>query len=471
VAIALLAALPGSSACGPRTTPASGPRAGGKPSIILISIDTLRPDHLGMSGYRRDTSPFLDSLAGQGVRFVNAFAQASWTLPSHVSMLTSTHPRTHQVENASRSLAPSLPTVAELLKRQGYLTAGFVTWIYLSSEFGLGRGYDRYDELLPPPAERQAGTHQAARAGELVDRVSAWAAGVPATPYFLFLHLFDPHMNYEPPLDDARRFDPTLESTEAGSYAYLTRFISGLHPAPVPIPPAVRDRAMALYDGEIRYTDDQLKRLFHDLETAGLLANTWIVITSDHGEEFAEHGSMEGHQWTLYDEVLRVPLVVLSPPAQRTARTVARMAQSIDIAPTLLAVAGVAPPNSFEGRSLLPWILGENPTGGDEISFSQIRRFNLKWAIRTPRYKLIYTGDAGRRRGRSAARPGFEMYDLSADPGERHDLYDAAAPAARDLSSRLRAFMLGGPGEVEVPKPDLTPEEIERLRSLGYVGP
>ncbi len=453
-----------------RRAPVPRANARGRPNIILISVDTLRPDHLTSSGYRRDTSPFLDSLTRQGVRFVNAFAQASWTLPSHMSMFTSTYPRTHQVDNSSRSLPDSIPTVAEVLHRDGYGTFGFITWIYLSSEFGFARGFDRYEELLPPPNKRDANTHDSVKAEELVDRVRRWIRRQPEGPFFLFLHFFDPHMNYEPPLEYARRFDPTLTSTEAGSHAYLKPFIAGMQTRPVRVPSADRDRAIALYDGEIRYTDDQLKRLFGELGTAGLLANTWVFFASDHGEEFDEHGSMEGHQWTLYDEVLRVPLAIVPPAGRRMPRTVPQMVETIDIAPTILAVAGSQPPRSFEGRSLLSWVRGETPAGWEEISFSRIRRFNEKSAVRTVRYKLIHTGGTGVNAFGVATKVGFELYDLSSDPAERNDIWRSDSPIARELAARLLALERGGPGTVGVRKPQISPEEIERLRSVGYVG-
>ncbi len=480
-----------------RQGPAAVPRpaagiagaAAGRPNVLLISVDTLRPDHLSAYGYPRPTSPFLESLAAGGVRFDSAFAQASWTLPSHMSLLTSTYPQTHGVEAEERSLGAAIPTLAEMLRDAGYDTAAFVSWIYLKAGYGFGRGFERYQELLPPAARVDSSTRHSIKAGAFVDRVERWArerARPPAEgdrrrPYFLFLHLFDPHMSYEPPLELARLFAPQLADVDGGSYGYLYRYIRGVHPAAPRISGRELEVARALYDGEIRATDDALARLFRVLGDQGLLDRTMVVFTSDHGEELDEHGSMEGHQWTLYDEVLRVPLVVVLPGGEHRGRRVPQIVQSIDVAPTILEVAGLAPAAAFEGRSLLPLLADGGGAGWRGFAFSQIRRFNLKTSLRTAEHKLIYTqqptrlGAAG-----TPVHPGFEpyalrpgggleLYDLRRDPGEQTDLFRAGDPAAGELLERLRALLEsrreGDPGA----GPELSPRELERLRSLGYV--
>lgn len=345
---------------------------GTRPDLILISIDTLRPDHLGAYGYERDTSPSLDSLAARAAIFENAFAQSSWTLPSHMSLVTSTYPLVHQVETERRSLPAAIPTLAESLQANGYETTGFVSWIYLAAKFGFDRGFDRYDELIPPEELQDASSKHSVRAAGIVDSVLSWAAERSAArtashetarsdPFFLFVHFFDPHMDYDPPLDDARRFDPAIRTTDSGSYETLKGYIAGLQANVPPIPGDVIDRAMDLYDAEIRYTDREVGRLLAELRRLGLLDRAILVVTSDHGEEFGEHGSMEGHQWTLYDEVLRVPLLISSPWTE--AVRISEIVESIDIAPTLLRFAGVTAPPTYQGRPLQPLL---EPLGGDE---------------------------------------------------------------------------------------------------------
>ena len=185
------------------------------PNLLLISIDTLRADHLGCYGYARDTSPFIDSLAERGVRFERAFAQASWTLPSHMSLMTSLHPRSHRVETHEQSLSAAIPTLAELLDEAGYHTTAFVNWIYLKAAFGFGRGFDEFYEVFPQSEPPTAG-----HALDVVGPLEAWEGS--ERPFFLFLHLFNPHMSYEPPLEDARRFLTALEDVSGGAYDELS---------------------------------------------------------------------------------------------------------------------------------------------------------------------------------------------------------------------------------------------------------
>ncbi|MDA8020626.1 MAG: sulfatase-like hydrolase/transferase [Thermoanaerobaculia bacterium] len=442
-----------------------------RPNVLLISIDTLRADHLGSYGYARDTSPFLDSLAAVGVRFHSAFAQASWTLPSHMSLLTSTYPGTHRVETSRRALPSAIPTLAEQLQGAGYATAGYVSWIYLKSEYGFGRGFDRYVELLPETSLQDSATHHSIRSEAFVDRALEWVRDPPAQPWFLFLHLFDPHMSYEPPLDIAQRYDPSLDGLQSGSYEVLSRYIDGLRDDAPAVPPEVLRHATALYDGEVRFVDRALRRFFAALEDRGLLESTVVVVTSDHGEELDDHGSMEGHQWTLYDEVIRVPLIVVLPGSfssrERSSRVENRMVQTIDVAPTVLELGGIEVPAEFEGRSLVP-LLREESVDWEEFAFSQIRRFNLKWALRTPSHKLIYNQDPETDERGMPIRAGFELFDLVADPREQDNLYDPEDPLTQKLMARLRQLIEERPDYGAGEAPILSDEELERLKALGY---
>lgn len=499
--------------------PASSNGAAGPPDIILISIDTLRPDHLGTYGYGRDTSPVLDSLAARGATFENAFAQSSWTLPSHVSLMTSTYPAVHQVDTERRSLPESIPTLAESLQAHGYETTGFVSWIYLAAKFGFARGFDRYDELVPPRELQDSSSKHSVRAAGIVDSVLVWARESHASrlplhdpvdrdgsatrdgasgqrndtrradsassrrPFFLFVHFFDPHMDYDPPLADARHFDPSIESTDAGSYDALKPYIAGISANVPPIPKDVIRRAIDLYDAEIRYTDRELGRLFDGLSELGMLDRAVIVVTSDHGEEFGEHGSMEGHQWTLYDEVLHVPLLVVAPGVGPGSR-IPQIVESIDIAPTLLRWAGIDAPPSYQGRPLHAllsdsvdairadgWASGRETMEWEERTFAEIGRFVMRASLRTDGHKLIFTKDTeGKNRLGVPIQPGFELFNLGVDPLEQDNQYAEDDPVARQLSNRLRTWAAHRGAPPAMVEPDLTAEERERLRSVGYIG-
>lgn len=454
------------------------------PNILLISIDTLRPDHLGSYGYTRETSPFLDSLAAGGLRFTNAFSTSSWTLPAHVSLLSGTYPHTHQVESNIRTVHPNTPWLAEQLRSAGYHTAGFVSWVYLSAKFGMNRGFDAYEELLPPEEWIDATTQHSIPADAFVDRVIDALPGHHRRPFFLFLHLFDPHMDYAPPLELAQRFDPAIRSTadlHDGTHEALRAYIPGLHPPAERqrVPSRMRERALALYDAEIRFVDDQLRRLFGELRRSGLLESSIVVVTSDHGEEFDEHGSMEGHQWTLYDEVIRVPLFMVFPEgAGRVTGLHEGLVENIDLAPTLLDLAGLPIPPAMEGHSLaqqlrdgtgVPGSLISSPADPSPAVFASITRFSYQWSIRTQTHKLIYTRDTGQNRFGHPITPGFEFYDLTADPAEQHDRSAEESPEFLALMERLRRFVAARGPDLENKIADLSPEEKERLRSVGYV--
>lgn len=445
------------------------PRSGAdaRPNVILISIDTLRADHLQCYGHDKPTSPFIDTLAERGVRFAHVFAQASWTLPSHMSLLTSRYPASHGVETQGKSLPASITTLAQVFSRNGYSTAAFVSWIYVSEKFGFGRGFDAFTELLPPEDKRGPGTRFSIKAGEFVPIVTAWARDEPQEPFFLFLHLFDPHMSYEPPLSHARLFDPEVADVKHGRYAAIVPYIKGLRPGSRSMPAAERERVAALYDGEIHYCDAELGRLFAVLKSQGLLENTLVVLTSDHGEEFGEHGSMEGHQWTLYDETTHIPLLIRFPRDEHAGTVVDDVVQSIDIAPTILDIIGIDRPEEFEGTSLLPPIRGELMDA--RPVFSSIRRFNRKSAVRTDRYKLILTEERTKRSEQSVT-SSFELYDLSDDPQEQTNIYTDSSVPGRKLEKLLLDWQRSTMGIEAGAAPALSAEEQARLKAMGYSG-
>ena len=300
--------------------------------IVLVSIDTLRRDHVGAYGYRPPTTPRLDALARAGLLAEDAVSVSSWTLPSHLSMLTSVDPAAHGATDLRHGFNRRVPTLPALLRDAGYATQAVTSHLYVSAVYGVDQGFDRLDFHQ----DRRA-TDVASRAMDLVDRFGD-------RPFFLFLHFYDPHWHYDPPPEVRALFERGYTGGLTGRWGdFSTR-------APGSVTRADLDHLLALYDGEIRYTDNELGRVLDHLGARGALANTLVLVTSDHGEEFLEHGSWE-HQKTLYEEVIRVPLIAHGPGIA-TRRETAPVSL-LDVAPTILAWAGVAAPPSFQGRSLL----------------------------------------------------------------------------------------------------------------------
>ncbi len=448
---------------------------GPPPNVILVSIDTLRADHLGCYGYQRATSPNIDALAAGGVRFASAFAQSCWTLPSHMSLLTSQYPHVHAVQDEGVALRDSAITLAEVLSDGGYDTAAFVSWVFVAAQYGFDQGFAQFTELLPPAHLVDASTRWSVKADKVSDAAIAWLTREPGRPFFLFVHYFDPHIDYEPPPPFDTMFDPDYRGPASGSFLWLNQYIKGVQREPKVIDPRDLEHVTALYDGEIRYTDTHVQRLLEAIERAVGLDNCLVALTSDHGEEFNEHGSMEGHQWTLYDEVLRVPLIIRMPGGARAGTVVEPPVQLIDLAATILEVVKVPCPTSFQGRSLMDLILGLPPAAPFPAVYAETERYNLKQCVRGLRYKLIHTYDTIVNRRGIPIVAGYELYDLRADPREQRNIYDEILPVARLLASELRrreCCEVGDAGTTTAsPLVRLSDQERERLRALGYVNP
>jgi arylsulfatase A-like enzyme len=377
---------------------ACGDRAPQRPNVLLVSIDTLRADHLSSYGYRRPTSPNLDRLAAEGTLFLECFAPTSWTLPSHLSLLTGLGISVHGIDDdrlwqvVGQPGGPGeLPLrgtfVPEVLARSGYRTAGFHSWMYLEERFGFGPGFEVYERIrdheplddatmAQVEVEMEAGggpllrrlrrshpqlfMNQGPVADRVVERGIAWLDGLegPAAPWFLFLHIFDPHDDYTPPEPfDALFTDPDYDGPIDGR--------SIMSPGgPVQYGMEARDleHLIALYDGEIAWVDEQLERLWQRLAERGEWDRTLVVITSDHGEEFFEH-DLKQHRAQLYRESVHVPLILRLPGRVPAGARVAGPVGLIDVAPTLYALADVAAPQPMSGIDLMPLAFGRAPNG------------------------------------------------------------------------------------------------------------
>ncbi len=413
-----------------------------KRGVILISIDTLRRDHVGAYGYPKPTTPTLDGLARGGVVADDAVSVSSWTLPAHLSMLTSTLPGTHGGTDMKQAFNRSVPSVAEILQAQGVATHAVTSHLYVSKTYGLDAGFDSMNFRQDRLAENVAN-----HAMDLIDRFGD-------RPFFLFLHFYDPHWHYAPPADVLKIFESSYTGTLTGNLKDFQNL------RPDQIKPKDLDHLLALYDGEIRYTDNEIGRLISHLEERDVLRNTLMVVTSDHGEEFLDHGSWE-HQKTLYEEVIRVPLVVSGPGL--AARREALPVSLLDVAPTILEFLQVPPPAAMKGVSLLRKVgetrqmYGETDHTTDGARLSFLRGGATSW-------KAILRSDPAKRDERSS-----EWYDLATDPAERNSRPPAEALRA-SIEARARDLALRSRSSASAKAVELSAEQKEKLRALGYVG-
>jgi len=410
-------------------------RVSDNPPVLLITIDTLRADHLSCYGARGVRTPAMDALAAQGTRFENALAQVPITLPSHTVILTGTYPMYNgEHDFTSPSLPARVGLLAEAFQRHGYDTAAFVSSFVLVSSWGLNRGFQTYDDNFGPRRfEITNPGNIERRAGETIGHLLAWFQarthrGAAARPFFIWLHLYDPHAPYDPP-------EP-FHSQYAGH----------------------------LYNGEIAYTDSQLARLFDYLRKGGLYDRTVIVLAADHGESLGEHGEDE-HSFFVYNATLHVPLIVKPPRGLSSSHVVRRLVGNVDVAPTLLELTRIEDPLSrqFQGASLAREILGKGAASERPVySETYYPRDSFGWSelrcLSTDGFKYIQA-------------PHPELYDLRKDPQELHNLYDERADIAaglRDQLSRIeRADSASAP--TAPARQSLPPETLENLKSLGYL--
>ena len=410
--------------------------------VILISVDTLRRDHVGAYGYPKPTTPTLDSLARGGVLADDAVSVSSWTLPAHLSMLTSVLPGTHGGVDSAQGFNRSVPSVAATLKAQGYATHAVTSHLYVSKTYGVDDGFDsmnfRQDRLAANVANH---------AMDLIDRFGD-------RPFFIFLHFYDPHWHYSPPPEVLKIF----ESAYAGKLTGNLKDFQNLRPDEVS--QADLDHLKALYDGEIRYTDNEIGRLISHLKERDVWRNTMMVVTSDHGEEFLEHGSWE-HQKTLYEEVVRIPLVVAGPEV--TTRRETRPVSLLDIAPTILDFLKLKTAPTMQGVSLLRPVAdqremyGETDQTLDGSRLSFLRGGASSW-------KAILRSDPAKKSIRAS-----EWYDLAVDPGEKVNRPPAESLRAT-IETRTRDAALKSRSAAASAPVELSAEQKEKLRALGYIG-
>jgi choline-sulfatase len=391
-----------------------------KLNLVLVTIDTLRADRLGCYGYSKIETPNLDQLARKGVLFENAVTHTPLTAPSHASLFTGLYPTVHGVRDTGGFiLSSSHLTIAEILRRQGWDTAAFVGSSVLKKHFGFNHGFAVYDDEMPPDPRKLAAEYAERRAGVVVDRAVRWLASLHHTPFFLWVHVFDPHSPYNPP-------SPFREKYRARPY-----------------------------DGEVAYTDRQLGRLLTAVAKKSSPENTLIAVLSDHGESLAEHGEYT-HGVFLYDSTLRIAFL-LSGPGVPAGLRVKPQARAIDLLPTVLELMGGKAPPSVQGASLVSTFKGKEAAAWS-YEESLYPKINMGWAelrgIRTNHWKYI-----------RAPKP--ELYDLTKDPAETTNVIASHPLEVQQLEANLKAVSSG----VEKVETRLADQRtLSQLKSLGYLG-
>lgn len=442
------------------------------PNIIFISIDTLRQDHLGCYGYERDTSPNIDDLLKdkQTVIFDNVISQSHWTLPSHMSMFTSQYASTHQIY-MDRLLNEENITFPMILKKNNFLNYGFVTHVRVNSKYGFERGFDSFW------FEEHNFSSEKARVQDIIPKILEFLKKYKKNTFFLFIHLFDVHSPYTPPIPFDTIFDKNYYGNVSGYDSDL--FVKPLFSPETKNKISERDlqHIISLYDGEIRNVDFHLGVLFSHLKKLNLFDNSLIILTSDHGEEFQEHGSM--HHDTLYDEVIKIPLIIKMPKNIQVAnnRIGHQLIQgNIDIAPTILDILNLDIPTEFQGNSLLPIIKGQKEKGPSHQVSEKLSDWDTKIyqiSVRDMSYKYIYTTffDIKNIKNFQRKNEKFELYDLLNDEYEKFNLALSNDKINLYYQGLVYNFVFKNVLHTnKIPKKiELDEELIERLKSLGYI--
>jgi arylsulfatase A-like enzyme/Tfp pilus assembly protein PilF len=411
-------------------------------NVVLITIDTLRADHVGCYGYKQIKTPNIDGLAADGARFERAFAVVPVTLPSHTSMLTGTYPMLSGMHDFSgNKLSPLQPTLASVLKQAGYQTGAVIAAAVLDSRFGLNQGFDFYYDHFDFNRLDEANLDQMERSGNVVADVALdWLAKNSQNKFFLWVHLYDPHFPYRPP------------------------------------EPYSREYAAQPYDGEIAFADEQVGRLLRFLKEKGIYRNTVIVLCGDHGESLGEHGE-KTHGFFIYNATMHVPLIIRLPE-NAAARVVADPVSLVDLMPTVLGAVGLEIPSQVQGRSLLPQLRDlrdhddlhgddlhhDDQAGRDRVLYGEtyLPRLHFNWSelrgSENTKYHFI-----------DAPRP--ELYDLAKDPGEVHNLFTEKKAVSEEMRAKLAGMIRDySAGKELAEKTGLDPDLMERLKALGYAG-
>ena len=420
-------------------------------SVLLIVVDTLRADHLGVYGHNRRTSPHLDRWSRDAVVFETALATSPWTLPTFGTLLTGELPSMHRAgfyetiegRREFTALASGVPTLAEMLAQRDVVTGAVMNNPFLHPRFGVARGFDTYDYVPGNNIEIR-------RANDVVDAALAWLDGHGADPFLLLVHMFDPHLSYDAP----RPFRGTFTG-DAEAEGYRDVRVAEIRPMLRRGASVDFEFLEAAYDEEIAFVDAEVGRLLESIRSRGIGERTLVLLTADHGEEFLEHGGFE-HGHTMYQELLRVPLLVWGPGV--VPRRIPEPVSLLDVPATILEGLGVDTFTALPGVSLLAALVGETPPTSrtfiaEAPKYGVDQHAVLQWPLKFIR----------------APRGAALLFDLASDPGEHVNLADER-PRDVERMTRVLGEIQPAHSEGRVYDPvEFDPETLRQLRSLGYV--
>lgn len=437
-------------------------------NVVLISLDTLRADHVGTYGYARPVSPAIDALAADGAVFENVFSTASWTIPAHVSMFTGLNGVRHRVYDERGRMDPRTVTLAEKMREKGFATHAITAGGFVSATFGFAKGFDEYHM-------EKWGFEDSTEAEKTGREAAQWIEKNTDRPFFLLLHTYQIHLPYKSPEPYRSMF---LGPSPRWTFFDLGRDGGGREGIYKTFSEADRENIIGLYDAGIRYTDETLiKPVVEALRRLGLYDRTLIIVTADHGEEFFEHGGWN-HTHGVYNEAIRVPLVLKMPDSKYKGRRIAPFVRLIDLMPTVLDLFGIPTEElKLDGSSLLPLLKGKEKADrpflaehADNVNENQVPQ---RLALSAGRLKAIINHPFTEKNLAffSDTPPDFppiELYDLAADPLEKVNLADRPSEAGRALIAKAREHdrlvPKRGKGKLKVDK-----ALEEQLRSLGYI--
>lgn len=436
----------------------------GHKNLVLITVDTLRADHVSAYGYERATTPHIDRLAGEGLRFADSLVPRSETWPSLTSILTGTHPRTHGVRANGQRLDASQKTLIEDLREYGYTTAAFLTNMTTAPN----RGLDHLEVWPKDPGTRLADYVADARATEAAN---LWLRAHANERFALWLHLLGPHEPYEPDPSLPRRHATDYLGDLAASRSALVR----IHRARRLLEPAEVAHIISLYDEDVSEIDTHVGALLSEIDAAGIRDQTLVVFTADHGEELYDHDFYFLHSYSLSRSVLWTPLIMRLPGVLPEGHVVKELVQAVDIAPTVLSLLGLPVPERIEGLDLSSLAKGEGPhPRASPVAYAELGP--EIYALQTPRWKYIHNPKRYSSPGATEQGSGYfaffriatdELYDLRADPGEQHDVASRHPEVVSALRERLITWL--ATGEDPLPASAITPESRAELKALGYL--